>query len=171
MKAAHAEGSTGQRISGAARRHIVSRLHKAAKYADETCALLSDPSSGATELDCLEARAYAHSLSGTEEFEKQADGVKTSTLRSERWIPCLTNLSAARVVYSALLHTTQEDVFKEAIASTIDPSIRYAAYQHRIPRTTAVSTVSKQFFPSDAADLARTVEGLDAGALSQGKST
>lgn len=166
MKAAHAEDNADQNITGSTRQHIVSRLHKAAGTAKSIAALVADTAaSGATDADVLEARAYAYALAGAEEFEKQAEGIKPASASPQRWSPCLTSYSAARVIYSALLKATHKDLFKEVLAATTDPSIRYAAYQSRIPRTVGVPAVSRQFFPKDDKDLVDAVQQLDPAAL------
>lgn len=170
MKAAHSEDNADKNITGSTRQHILSRLHKALQYAEDVVGLLSDQAaSGATDTDVLEAKAYAYSLAGAGAFEKQAEGVQGRDA-TERWKPCLTNYSAARVIYNSLLKATKKELFKEVLAGTIDPSIRYAAYQHRIPRTVGVPAVSQKFFPRDDTELLRAVEGLDAAALREDES-
>jgi signal recognition particle subunit SRP68 len=171
MKAAHAEDSADQSITGSTRQHIISRLHKAVQSANEVVELLADTASGATDVDSLEAKGYAYALAGAEEFEKQAEGIKGSEASPQRWTQCLNNYSAARVIYSALLKATKNDLFKEVLAGTTDPSIRYAAYQQRIPRTVGVPAVAKKFFPRDETDLLKTVEKLDPSALKEEEAT
>jgi signal recognition particle subunit SRP68 len=172
MKESHAEDNADKNITGSRRQHIISRLHKAVIYAEDVVGLLSDQgASGASDTDVLEAKAYAYSLAGTEAFEKQAEGVKGSDATPDRWKACLTNYSAARVIYNALLKATKKDLFKEVLAGTVDPSIRYAAYQHRIPRTVGVPAVAQKFFPKDDAELVQAVEKIDAGALQEEQAT
>ncbi|ORY18583.1 hypothetical protein BCR34DRAFT_553894 [Clohesyomyces aquaticus] len=167
MKASHAEDNADKNITGSTRSHIISRLHKALQGAEQTAALLSDAASKATGADILEAKAYAYSLAGAQDFEKQTEGIKRGDAPVERWISCLTNYSAARVIYCALLKSTKTDLFKDVLAGTTDPSIRYAAYQHRIPRTVGVSAVAQKFFPRDEPGLLEAVEKLDATALKE----
>ncbi|KAJ9636806.1 signal recognition particle subunit srp68 [Coniosporium tulheliwenetii] len=162
MKSSHSEDNAKGGNTGSTRSHIISRLNKAAKYAKELANLLADQSTtGATDTDVLEAQAYAYSIAGAEEFERQSEG----NPQKRNWDACLRDFAAARVIYNALLRSTEKDLFKEILASTIDPSIRYAAYQSKLPRTTAVSTVAKQYFPKDSSDLVAAVEKLDADAL------
>jgi len=104
-------------------------------------------------MDVLEARAYAASLSGNVEFEKQ------------KWENCVRSFSEARVIYSSLFSFTKQDIFKDILASTIDPMIRYAAYQMKISRTIAIPTIARKFFPSSDGDLVSAVEKLDENAL------
>ncbi|KAF2004798.1 hypothetical protein P154DRAFT_37689 [Amniculicola lignicola CBS 123094] len=165
MKESHAEDNADKNITGSRRQHIISRLHKAVKHAEDIVALLSGGLSGASPTDIIEAKAYAYALAGAEEFEKQAEGVKSANASPQRWVSCMTNYSAARVIYSALLKSTQKELFKEILSGTTDPSLRYAAYQHRIPRTVGVPAVSKKFFPKDDAELLAAVEKLDSSAL------
>jgi signal recognition particle subunit SRP68 len=172
MKAAHSEDNADKNITGSTRQHILSRLHKALQHAEEVVELLQDQTaSGASDTDILEAKAYAYTLAGAEEFEKQAEGVKSSDASPQRWASCLTNYSAARVIYSSLLKATKKDLFKEILANTTDPSIRYAAYQHRIPRTVGVPAVSKKFFPKEEQKLVQAVEKLDVTALQDEEAT
>lgn len=172
MKAAHSEDNADKNITGSTRQHILSRLRKALQHAEEMVELLQNQTaSGASDTDILEAKAYAYSLAGAQEFEKQAEGVKASDASPQRWASCLTNYSAARVIYSSLLKATKKDLFKEILASTTDPSIRYAAYQHRIPRTVGVPAVSKKFFPKDEQKLVQAIEKLDATALQEEEAT
>lgn len=168
MKAAHSEDNADKNITGSTRKHIVSRLHKAVQTAKQIIQLLSESgASGANDSDVLEAKAYRYALAGAEEFEKQAEGVKASSASPQRWNSCLTNYSAARVIYSSLLKATKKDLFKEVLAGTTDPSIRYAAYQSRIPRTVGVPAIARKFFPKDEAELVKVVKQLDAGALEE----
>ena len=172
MKALHSEDKADKNIAGSTRKHIISRLHKAVQAAKEVVALLSDPASGAAQTDVLEARAYVYALAGAHEFEKQAEGVKAKGVGAgaDRWGACLTNLAAARVLYSALHCATKKDLFKDVLTGTIDPSIRYAAYQNRIPRTVGVPAVAHKYFPKDE-QLAKAVQAVDATALQEEEAT
>jgi signal recognition particle subunit SRP68 len=170
MKALHSEDKADKNIAGSTRKHIISRLHKAVQAAKEVVALLSDPASGAAQTDVLEARAYVYALAGAHEFEKQAEGIKAKDAGADRWNACLTNLAAARVLYSALHRATKKDLFKDVLTGTIDPSIRYAAYQNRIPRTVGVPAVAHKYFPKDE-QLAKAVKEVDATALQEEEAT
>lgn len=170
MKALHSEDKADKNMAGSTRKHIISRLHKAVQAAKEVVALLSDPASGAAQTDVLEARAYVYALAGAHEFEKQAEGIKAKGTGADRWDACLTNLAAARVLYSALHRATKKDLFKDVLTGTIDPSIRYAAYQNRIPRTVGVPAVAHKYFPKDE-QLAKAVQEVDATALQEEEAT
>lgn len=170
MKSARAEENSGSGIAGSTRSHIISRLHKAATHAAGLVEALSDKAtSTASDHDLLEAQAYYFWLVGSQEFEKQSQGAHETDAQSQktRWAPCLENFAIARVIYNALFQKTRKDVFKEVLASSIDPSIRYAAYQSRLPRTLAISTVAKRCFPKNKADLLASIEAVDAGALAE----
>jgi len=148
MKAAHSVDTKG--ITGSTRSHIISRLHKAANIADDLIILLSDQStSGASEVDVLEARAYSTSLSGAEHFEKQS------------WEACVKNYSESWVIYSVLAKSSKTDTFKDLLSATIEPSIRYGAYQMRMPRTVAVPAIARKYFPNSDPKLVAAVERLD----------
>ncbi|KIH90194.1 signal recognition particle subunit SRP68 [Sporothrix brasiliensis 5110] len=132
MKAAHASNKKG--ITGHTRSHIVSRLDKAAKYAAGLSDLLQDDASGASDVDRLEARAYAAMLRGAAAFEKQA------------WELCLANYAAVWAIYSALSSAspTRADIFRDLLAETIEPSLRYAAYQLKMPRSKPIPIVARE---------------------------
>jgi signal recognition particle subunit SRP68 len=168
MKASHSEDNADKNITGSTRQHIVSRLHKAVQTAKQIIDILSDTAaSGAKDVDVLEARAYRYALAGAEEFEKQAEGVKNKDASPQRWNTCLTNFSAARIIYTSLLKATKNDLFKEVLAGTTDPSLRYAAYQSRIPRTVGVPAIARKFFPQNEADLVKAIHQLDPAALDE----
>ncbi|KAJ4364392.1 signal recognition particle subunit srp68 [Neocucurbitaria cava] len=168
MKASHSEDNADKNITGSTRSHIVSRLHKAVQNAKQIVDLVGDTAaSGATETDVLEAKAYVYALAGAEDFEKQAEGIKGNNATPQRWNSCLTNFSAARIIYSALLKSTKKDLFKDVLAGTTDPSIRYAAYQSRIPRTVGVPAVARKFFPKNDEELLQAVQRLDPAALQE----
>jgi signal recognition particle subunit SRP68 len=142
-------------MTGPARSHIISRLHKATTYASHLSQLLiNQQQTGATDEDVLEARAYATSLNGATAFEKQS------------WESCVQSYSEARIIYSALATSTRSDVFKDLLVDPVDPSIRYAAYQMRTPRTVAIPTIARKFFPRSDSDLVSKVEKLDPDVLS-----
>lgn len=152
MKSAHSTDTKG--ITGSARSHIISRLHKAAKTIEDLLKTLQEQEvTKATATDILETRAYATSLAGAEEFEKQS------------WEACVKSYSVAWVIYSALATSTKSDTFKDLLSSTIEPSIRYGAYQTRIPRTVAVSAIARKYFPGADTELVSTIEKLDSGIL------
>ncbi|RDW79753.1 hypothetical protein BP6252_04391 [Coleophoma cylindrospora] len=148
MKSIHSAESKS--LTGPARSHIISRLHKSTIYAVELFKLLSDKAkTGANDIDVLEARAYATSLAGAVEFEKQS------------WEACIKSYSEARIIYCALATATKGDTFKDLLSGTIDPSIRYGAYQMRLPRTVAVPVIARKYFPSEESELVEQVEKLD----------
>jgi signal recognition particle subunit SRP68 len=82
----------------------------------------------------------------------------------------LSNYSAARVIYAALLKSTSEERYKDLLAGTIDPGIRFAAYQSHIPRTVPVVTVSRKCFPHHETHLIHAIEAVDAAAFDDTKS-
>lgn len=163
MKSLGADGTDTS--SRAVREHIRSRLAKAASHAGALRELCSDPASQASEVDIVEVAAYASSLAGTLVFEKR------------HWDEALRELAVSRACYDALLGAgtgrgdnkkSFGDVYKEFLTGTVDPSIRYAAYQIGIPRATDISVLVKQFFPREAGneDLVRRLNELHPGVLS-----
>lgn len=152
MKATHSADTNG--ITGSTRSHIISRLHKASRTINELIAALGDePSSGTNEQDVLEAYAYAATLSGAEEFEKQ------------NWDLCVKDYSASWVIYNALAPSSKSDLVKDLLSGTIEPSIRYGAYQMKLPRTVSVPTIAKKYFPSSDSKLVILVQKLDSSIL------
>ncbi|KAI9171187.1 LOW QUALITY PROTEIN: Signal recognition particle subunit SRP68 [Paramyrothecium foliicola] len=154
IKSAHSSDQKG--IVGRTRSHIVSRLEKAARAAELLASLLAQPASGASANDLLEAKAYAALIRGTMQFEKHS------------WEPCLQSYSVTRVVYSALATSAKGDIFKDLLSETIDPSIRYAAYQLKTPRTVPIPVIARKAFPQSDESLVREINRIDPNILSQG---
>ncbi|KAK0261357.1 hypothetical protein B0A54_03526 [Friedmanniomyces endolithicus] len=167
MKTSHGEDTSGKGITGSTRSHIISRLSKAAKTARHLVELLAERSaSKAKDQDVLEARAYHASLAGAEEFEKQSAGQKSTEQSSEEsWKPCLRYFAEARVIYAALYERDKKEVYREILANTIDPTIRYAAYQAHLSRTIAIPTIAKRYFLTQDKELVSLVEQVDPYAL------
>lgn len=154
IKTGHAADQKG--ITGRTRSHIISRLDKAARTAESLAEILSDSSAGASSTDVLEAKAYAAMIRGAMQFEKQT------------WEPCLGSYATARVVYSALASAVKGDIFKDLLSETIDPSIRYAAYQLKTPRTVPIPVIARKKFPESDTALTEQVNKLDPRILRQG---
>ncbi|GAB7359095.1 hypothetical protein MBLNU230_g5166t1 [Neophaeotheca triangularis] len=166
VKTSHSEDAGG--ITGSTRSHIISRLSKAAKTAAELVDSLKDTAtSKATGEDVLESRAYLASLAGGEQFEKLSEGQRSSDGQAseKRWQSCLKLYAEARVIYAAFYEKLRKEVHREVLANTVDPTIRYAAYQAHISRTIAIETVAKRYFPKEDQDLVKAVERLDTYAL------
>lgn len=171
LKASGTEDNAG--FPGSTRRQIVSRLNKAAKHAQELVDLLVDQLiTKATDVDLLEARAYSFALSGAEEFEHHSSSQRSADVEAQqlKWQSCLDNFSSARVIYAALLKSRKEEMYKDLLVGTIDPSIRIAAYQAHIPRTVPVVTVTRKYFPEDEEDLIEAIEAIDPAAFDDTKS-
>jgi signal recognition particle subunit SRP68 len=155
MKAIHSADPSAKGIVGATRRHIISRLNKAITYAEQLVLILQDKvTSNSTNIDLLEARAYLALLSGALYMEKQ------------KWEECLQSYSVARVIYTILTPKERKDAFRDLVSGTIDPSLRYAAYQIKLPRTKPLPSVAIQFFPSDA-KIRSEVETVDPACLTE----
>ena len=143
MKSTHSAESRAHGITGSTKSHIHSRLHKAGTYARQLVDLLGNREvTKATSEVLLEARALFVSLRGAIEFEKQ------------NWDKCLCEYSEARFIYTTLAQSKgskQEELFRDLLNTTIDPSIRYAAYQLKLPRTTSIDTIISRNVPKDSA--------------------
>jgi signal recognition particle subunit SRP68 len=154
MKSAQSPETTQKPMAGSTKRQIVSRLHKATKYADNLVKVLRDQdNTNSNSTDILEARAYLSLLKGALYFEKS------------QWQACLQEYSLARLVYVTLGSFTKTDVFKDLLSITIDPSIRYAAYQLKIPRTRPVPHLAIEYFPLEENSTRTEIEGLNARAF------
>ncbi|KAJ5678278.1 uncharacterized protein N7477_003911 [Penicillium maclennaniae] len=155
MKSTHSADPSAKGISGAARRHIISRLNKATGYAKHLVSLLHEQSSsGASDLDILEARAYLATISGALWLEKR------------KWEQCLHDYAIARVIYTALSQRVKKGAFRDLLTGTVDPSMRYAAYQMKLPRSKPTSSLAIEYFPSDS-DIRSEVEKVDPSCLAQ----
>ncbi|KAG9660099.1 hypothetical protein KCU95_g19658, partial [Aureobasidium melanogenum] len=167
IKSIHSEDNQGNGITGTTRSHIISRFHKAAHLAQNLTDILKDPeASKTTPQDLLEAEAYRASLAGAEHFEKQSEG-RVNTENPSRWDLCLREYSTARIIYATMFAQGNKDLFREILASAVDPAIRYAAYQARLPRSIPVSTVALRYFPKDNSALVDLLQQLDSNALSE----
>lgn len=167
IKAQHTQLDAGKSLTGEARSHVLSRLNKAVRIAEMLVQALGNRGeSKATEVDLLEARAYASTLAGTEEFEKQANGSGSKEVdQKERWSKCLESFAVAQVSYTALLRHTKNEVHKEVLAGTIDPSIRFASYQASPKsRSLPVETIARNYFSRADDTLVQLVKSIDSGA-------
>ncbi|KAK6224705.1 signal recognition particle protein [Colletotrichum tabaci] len=153
IKSSHASDAKG--VTGKTRSHIVSRLEKAAKTAELLVELLLKSAAGATLNDKLESRAYSAQIRGAAQFENQ------------HWEPSLKSYAVARVVYSAMATSTKGDIFKDLLSDTIDPSIRYAAYQLKTPRTIPIPAIARRAFPQSDTSLVQQINELDPTLLKQ----
>ncbi|KAF3028421.1 hypothetical protein E8E15_005911 [Penicillium rubens] len=155
MKSTHSADTSTKGISGAARRHIISRLNKATGYAQHLVSLLHEQAfSGASDVDILETRAYLAMISGTLWLEKR------------RWEQCLQDYSIARVIYTALGQRVKKDAFRDLLSGTVDPSLRYAAYQMKLPRSKPTSSLAIEFFPLHS-EIRAEVEKVDPSCLAE----
>ncbi|KAI1172596.1 hypothetical protein F4777DRAFT_496091 [Nemania sp. FL0916] len=152
LKAVHVADAKG--LNGRARSHVISRLDKGARTAEHLAAVLADANTANTaddakqNTDALEARAYAAMVRGAADFERQS------------WDGCLRSYSTARIIYTALTASLRADVVKDLLSETIDPSIRYAAYQSKVPRTLAIPTIARKAFPSSDDALVAQIDRL-----------
>ena len=166
MKTVHSAEAGAKGVTGSTKSHICSRLYKASGYAGQLVELLKDRDlTKATEQAILEARAYYVSLRGAIDFEKQS------------WEDCLYEYSEARLIYITLAKARavkQEDLFKDLLNSTIDPSIRYAAYQLKLPRTISIETIVSRYVKQGENEFVQEIlkenpEALDDPATAQKK--
>ena len=166
MKTVHSADAGAKGVTGSTKRHICSRLHKASGYAGQLVELLKNKEvTKATEQAISEARAYYISLRGAIDFEK------------ENWEDCLYGYSEARLIYTTLAKARaakHEDLFKDLLNSTIDPSIRYAAYQLKLSRTISIETIVSRYVKRSDNEFVQEIlkenpEALDDPATAQRK--
>ena len=154
MKSAQSTENTQKKMAGSTKRQIISKLSKAILYAEHLRNCLKESVvSRANNVDKMEAAAYLTCLQGGLYFEKG------------RWDACIQKYSVARVIYGTLSSGDRMAVFKDLLSSTVDPSIRYAAYQLRFPRTKAVSDIVIERFPVEESELREQIENTDSGAF------
>ncbi|PFH59583.1 hypothetical protein XA68_12127 [Ophiocordyceps unilateralis] len=152
FKTAHAPGQKD--IPRRSRSHIVSKLQRAFGAAQQLARILSTT---APVRDVLEAKAYAALLQGAMQFEKRA------------WQPCLQSYAVARSVYTALAATGNAELFKDLLSETIDPYIRYAAYQLKTARTVPIPAIVAKAFSWNDADLVNEINQVDSTVLAGAK--
>lgn len=157
MKSAHSASASSKGITGSTRTHIITRLNKAVVYARQLVHILENIGSS-VPVDILEAHGYLASLQGTYYMEKR------------HWDLCLDQYSTAKVIYDALGKQAQEEAFRDFLANTIDPGLRYAAYQLKLPRTTSLDAVAIRHFSSEPR-LRSLVQAIDENCLSENTST
>lgn len=154
MKSVHSADTSTKGIVGSTRTQIISRLRKATLYADSLVQILQDrTTTKATSTDVLEANAYSCLVLGALYFEKQ------------KWENCIGHYSLCRVVYAALAPLTRKDTYKDLLSGTVDPSIRYAAYHSKYPRTKAISSIAVENFPSSRHNLRSDIEAIHPAAF------
>lgn len=154
MKSSQSPENTQRPLSGATKSQIISRFRRAIQFAVTLVEALQDQSiSGASNQDVLEAKAYVALLRGGLDFERN------------KWSSCIGNYSFVRLVYTALTNQSQSDTYRDLLEGTVDPSIRYAAYQEKLPRTKAISDIAIEHFPTTETTSRGDIEKADAKAF------
>ncbi|PHH65356.1 hypothetical protein CDD81_2768 [Ophiocordyceps australis] len=139
------------------RSHIVSRLDKASRTAQQLVQLLAN--SETPTRDILEAKAYVALVRGAMFFEKRS------------WHSCLQSYAVSRVIYSLFASTGRGDLFKDLLSETIDPCIRYAAYQQKTPRTVPIHVILDRAFPRSNDVLVKQLQEIDPNLFTNDKPT
>ena len=151
MKASQSQESTQKPMPGSTKRQIASRLRRAISHAENLVTVLQENTSGKDSTQhVLEARAYLYMMRGTLDFERS------------RWKSCIQDYSLTQVVYETLGATGKTDMYKELLSSIIEPSIRYAAYQLKVPRTRPVKDLVVENFPTNESATKESLIRLDA---------
>ena len=154
MKSGQSTENTQKKMASSTKRQVNSKLSKAIQHAEHLLDCLRENSqSGANTIDHMEAAAYLAYLRGALHFEKA------------RWDSCIQQYSVTRVIYATLGSALRTDIFKDVLSSTVDPSIRYAAYQLRFSRTKAVSDIAIEKYPPGDSELSKLIVGVDPDAF------
>ena len=141
-------------MPGSTKKQIASRLRKAIVYAENLVSVLQDrTTSKASTSTALEAKAYLFMLKGTLDFEKS------------KWKSCIQNYSLVHMVYSVMSSETRTDIYKDLLSSIVDPSIRYASYQLKTPRTKPVRDIVLENFPAEEKSVREDLTDNDANAF------
>ncbi|QIX00886.1 hypothetical protein AMS68_006403 [Peltaster fructicola] len=154
IKSLRGEGEGG--LKGKSRSEVVSKCAKAAKIADHVVQLVKGSTYDQT---ALEAEAYKSMLEGSALFERLASG-KTRAERQE-WERCLKQWSKARIIYAAIVEKTSNEATRELLSGTVDPTIRYVAYQAGVARTVGTTESARKYFPKDDEALVKAIEEVD----------
>ena len=101
----------------------------------------------------LEAEAYLATIEGAMRFEKT------------QWAACIQKFSIARIIYASLYQHSNADLFGGPLCSTVDVSMRYAAYRLKLPRTQAVSDIAIENFPQERSGLREEIQAVEATAF------
>ncbi|KPI34808.1 Signal recognition particle subunit SRP68 [Cyphellophora attinorum] len=157
MKSAQSPENTQKPMPSSTKRQIASRLRRAIAYAENLAAVLEASTAKASKMDTVEARAYLYMLRGSLDFEKS------------KWQTCLKNYSLPRVAYTTLGKETKNDAFKDLLSGIVDPSIRYAAYQLKLPRTKPVDEIVIENFPSNEQTTKSSLTEVDSHAFQTAK--
>lgn len=157
MKSAQSPENTQKPMPGSTKRQIASRLKRAISYAENLVAVLDESTAKASKLDTLEAKAYLFMLKGSLDFEKS------------RWQQCLRNYALPRITYASLGKGSKNDVYKDLLTGIVDPSIRYGAYQLKMPRTKPVEEIAIENFPSSESKAKGALTELDSQAFQTAK--
>ncbi|RMZ84894.1 hypothetical protein DV738_g395, partial [Chaetothyriales sp. CBS 135597] len=152
MKQSQSPEATQKPLLGSTKRQIASRLQRAIAYAENLVGVIE---AGSTDrsTDLLEAKAYLAMLRGTKHFEQS------------RWQPCIEQYALVRLVYVVLGESAHTDLYRELLSTIVEPSIRYAAYQLKMPRTKPIADIVIENFPSGEADTKAALGKINSSAF------
>lgn len=157
VKTIRSAESSNSEIRGSTKDYILSRLTKASTHAKNLLDLLRQREQDAEKTeDVLEARAYYIGLRGAIAFEKKD------------WSRSLHENSEVRFLYAYLMKlasSQREERFRDLLSTLIDPSIRYAAYQSKIPRTVTIERIVSRHLPASGNEYVDKIRSLDPGSL------
>ena len=144
-------------LKGHPKTYMLSRLQKASLSAGHLVDLLKEQPGAESNSDAiLEARAYHVGIFGAFSSEKYD------------WEKSLQQYAEARLIYTTLASSKgskRENLFRDLLSTTIDPSIRYAAYRLQIPRTTSIDSIVVGYSPRERNEFVKEVLKRDPKAL------
>ncbi|RMZ76181.1 hypothetical protein DV737_g4944, partial [Chaetothyriales sp. CBS 132003] len=154
MKQSQSPEATQKPLPGSTKRQIVSRLQRAIVYAENVVGVVQARSAPKDSLtDLLEAKAYLAMLQGTKYFEQS------------HWQPCIEQYALVRMVYVVLGESAHTDLYRELLSTIVEPSIRYAAYQLKLPRTKSITDIVIENFPSSESDAKTALAQINVSAF------
>ncbi|RMD41263.1 hypothetical protein DV735_g3876, partial [Chaetothyriales sp. CBS 134920] len=152
MKQSQSPEATQKPLLGSTKRQIVSRLQRAIAYAENLVGVIqAGPTDRSTDL--LEAKAYLAMLRGTKHFEQS------------RWQPCLEQYALVRLVYVVLGESAHTELYRDLLSTIVEPSIRYAAYQLKLPRTKPITDIVIENFPASESDTKAALGKINSSAF------
>lgn len=139
-------------LDRSAKRQIVSKFRQASTYAQHIVCLLQNESiEDLAETDVLEAQAYFSTLRGS------------AFLQKRRWADALDCFCEAWCLYTAIvqINPRSEAPCSYLLTTNINSSVRYAAYQVKIPRSRSVqSIVQERTSSSSSQPVARALRAM-----------
>lgn len=142
------------------KKHVVSKLAKAAKYMTQLTGSIDD--APLSQVAKLEVYTYESLILGSLAFEQH------------NWPKALKHFSASKVGLQVLstrdIAESSKELIRDLITTVVDSSLTYAAYQSKEARSVDIPTLAKQIVGKNgAAQLVSLINSLDRNALNLSK--